>query len=527
MKKKIFLLIICTIVFIPVSVYAYDFSNYDVRKNYNLKKYTQLNQSPSYMFKDIYLKDMYETDYKGMTSTQQMKIKELRNLILNDPDYTCNEGDSVNLCKLRKFHDWIKNNFYYYNPVNSTNASKIGLKINQYDNPYYVLTKNKLSTSEGSHYVSRCNGYTSVLIALARNEGIPARSLSGYYNTTDGARTFSSDSNKKWSKNPNENTLSHAWVTAFVDNKWIVIDANADSYNAYSVTKKCSYQEDGVRNNNGNPSSFTTQADCTAANYSWTNWTMSEKAWVSDGDKSNKYFNVSAANLSDSHIIFQFRSGSRELKYISHAGEVKKLKTFLNKKTSGKTNGKRINTSYSTAKPETWFIKGDTKSLGNGYGRLYKLYWPSKKGLWGRLDLSGFTALQNLSVPSNKITSLYLKNCPSLSTVAASNNKLSKVIVTGSKKLTLLSIQGNPTTYVKYNFATAPKTAIIKANKGGTVSVKYSKSGTKYVHTMKAISKKGYKFKGWYKGSKRISKKVSFTTKKNASFTYTAKFIKR
>ena len=485
-------------------------------------------------YKDIYLKDMYETDNKGMTSTQQNKIKTLANTILTNTYYKCPEDESENVCKLRKFHDWIKLHFYYYNPVTQTNAGKLGLSLDEYDNPYYVLTKNNLGTT--NKYISRCNGYTSLLIALARNEGIPALAISGYYNTS-----FRTKVGKDWvvteydeeseeeiitKTNPEENTLSHAWVAAYVDSKWIFIDANADSYNTYSTTKKCAFNSDGVMVPGSYlPSSYTDEESCTDAGYSWTNWTLSQKSFSEQYD--NKYFNIDFDELSDSHIMFKYRAGSLDAKYITNTSEATKLKAFLNRKTSGITNGKRINSSYNTSTPGTWFTKGDTKSLGDGYGRLYKLYWPTYKKLWGRLTLSGFTSLQNVSVPHNRLTSLYMENCPSLTTVAVANNNLTKIIVTGSKKLSLLSAQGNPTTYVKYNFGTQPRTAIIEATKGGTVSVKYSKSGTKHNHTMSAFAKSGYKFKGWYKGTKLISSKYSITITNTTSFTYTAKFVKR
>lgn len=541
MKKtnKVLISLLVSSLIIPTLVNAetYDFSQYETRKAYNENKFNEIinmTESERNMFKDKYLNDMYETDYKGISSSKQQLIKDLSQSILNDESFTCEENDSENMCKLRKFHDWIKTNFYYYNPINQENANKIGLNIAEYDNPYYILTKNKITkqisyinpgdteetVKEVSHYVARCNGYTSMLIALARNAGMPARAISGYYNTS-----FRQKSAEDWSNNPKENTLSHAWVLVYVDNRWIIIDANADSYNSYSENEKCIFREDDEEMG-GTPGNYSKE-DCLNSNrYAWGHWVMSSrKYYVKDYDK--KYFDISPSDLADSHIIFKYRPGSRNLKYLSNSTELTKLKKFLNKTSAGKSNGKRINSSYNTSNPATWFISGDKKSLGDGSGRLYKLYWPTYKGLWGELNLNGFTSLQNLSVPNNKITYLYLENCPNLSTVAVANNKIQKISVLGTKKLSLLSAQGNPTTYVRYHYGTAPKTAIIKSNIGGTVSVKYNKSGTKHVHTMKAVPKKGYKFKGWYNGTKRFSTKTSIVKNNTWSFTYTAKFIKK
>lgn len=553
MKKNI-LIMATAFLMLPTVVHAatYDFSSYEVRKAYNEDKFEEIinmTEAERNMYKDKYLNDMYETDYKGISSAKQQVIKDLSASILSDESFTCEEGDSENLCKLRKFHDWIKQNFYYYNPVTQAKASALGLNLTEYDNPYYVLTKNKITkpvtyknygdttatTVNKSHYIARCNGYTSVLIALARNAGMPARAVSGYYNTSYRTKThedwvkteYNPDTGEEViisKTNPAEDTLSHAWVLVYVDDRWVIIDANADSYNSYVEKPKCIFRDDDEEMG-GTPANLS-QSDCVnSERYAWGQWVISSKTYfVKDNDK--KYFDVSTEDLSDSHIMFKFRPGTRNVAYLSNVDEMKKLKAFLNKTSGGKTNGKRINSSYTTANPKTWFTS-PTKSLGDGYGRLYKLYWPEKKALWGSLNLNNFTALQNVSVPGNKLTYLFMENCPSLSTVAVANNKIKTITVTGSKKLTLLSAQGNPTTYVKYNFGPAPKTAIIQAGTGGTVSVRYKKDGTKYVHTMSAFAKSGYKFKGWYKGTTRISTKYSITKTNNFSFTYTAKFVKR
>ena len=522
MKKT--LITLCTLfAFIPICLCATDFSKYANRVGYNQKKYdSAVNPSSAVLnrYKDKYLKDLFETNYAGISTTRQQEIKTLRDTILSDDSYSCYSTDSEDMCKLRKFHDWIKENFYYYNPVTAAGASELGLDLEEYDNPYFILTKNKLTTSEGTHYIARCNGYASVLIALARNEGLPARNIDGYYNTSY-RRVAGSD----WPNNVEENKLTHYWVEVYVDGRWVIIDANADSYNAYSKAKKCSYNQDGIRLNGRSPGEFTTKSTCEAAGYSWTNWTLSQKSWVGDYDE--KYFDISIEDLSDSHIIFGYRPGSRNVKYATNIFEDGKMKTFLNKKYGGKTNGAKINSNYSPSNISTWFASGDTQSKGYGNGRFYKIYWPANVGLWGKLDLSGFTSLQNLSVSNNLLTSIYCENCTNLSTVAASKNKLIKVVVTGSAKLKLLSIQSNPTTYVEYQFTPNKRTAIIKAGTGGTVSVKYSKTDNKYSHLMTAVPKTGYKFVGWYNGSKKLSSKASITSTKSVSFTYVAKFAKK
>ncbi len=526
-KNIIIILVLSMTLPIAVNAATYDFSLYSTRKSYNEKKYAaadRITEKELIMYQDIFLKDMYETNYKGMTEEQQQKIEELKEEILSDPDYTCEETDTEEICKVRKFHDWIKTNFYYYDPGNDTNAKKLGLNIDEYDNPYYILTKNKITTSEGTHYVSRCNGYTAMLIALTRSENITARAISGYYNTS-----YRRLSGQRWMKdgkpfNIAENTLKHSWVEAYIDNEWVVMDANADSYNSYAATKKCNYQSDGELNGNGLPSEYKTKTSCENAGYSWTNWIVSQKSWADAFN--NKYFNISVEDLSDSHIIFLFRSGSRELQYLFNEYEMSRLTTFLNKKTSGKTNGQRVNSNYDPLLPNTWFTT-PTQSAGDGYGRMYKLYWPENRGLWGKLTLSEFKSLQNVYIPSNRLTSIYLEKCPKLSTVSVSSNQLIKLVESGSKNITLISAINNPLTSATYQFGTPLKTATITSTTGGTFSMRYKKVNGKHTHEFIAKPKSGYKFKGWYKGTTRLTRNLTFKVTKCASFTYKAKFIKK
>jgi len=462
------------------------------QKMYDLAASSHSSSTVLARYQDKSLKDMYETDEKGMTSSQMTTIKNKANEIIADRAAELGKGSLTDYEKLRAFHDWIIEHYYYYREVDRISS--------QCDNPYYLITTEyKNSANDGYGKIrSRCNGYTSVLIAFARSQGIPARAVDGTYNT-EARRYETGDFFEK-----STISITHHWAQAYADRdgdgtkEWIIIDCNADCWNQYKTSGE--YTQGG--------------------NFSGMEYEMVREA----------YFDPSAERLAQSHIIMEYRAGSKDIKYLSNSTEIKKLKTFLNKKYNGKTNGKRLRSNYSSSKVSTWFPASTSKApiLGDGNGNLYKLYLPSSKSLYGSLDLSNFKGLQNFKCEKNKLTKLYLKNCPKLSTVAVSNNKITRIDTTGSKNITMLSAQGNPTTYVAYSFNKSRK-AIIKSNysKRGTVFVKYTKSGSKHKHTMKAVAKKGYKFKGWYSGSKRVSSKTSYTTTKSSSFTYTAKFVKR
>lgn len=473
------------------SAATYPYNTLDKRAAVNQKKYNQSESMTAFAisrYQDVYLTDMFETNEKGMTVEQQEYVKAVADEIVA----AAAEEKGAELTdyeKIRAFHDWIIEHFYYYKWVNNYSSDC--------DNPYYLLTTEYNKTGEGK-IRSRCNGFSSTLIAFSRAYGMPARSISGHY-IPEVRKTAN---NSKWSKITKlEN--NHAWTQIYVDRdgdgtkEWIVVDCNADCWNRYNPSS--GYIEEG---------DFYDQSVYEAVRCA--------------------YFDVSAKRLAQSHTIISFRSGSKDVKYIGNAFEKKKLKAFLEIKYNGKKNGKKINSSYTADDVGTWVAIDDVKSKGDGYGKLYKLYWPSNANLYGKLDLSGFTALQNFSVTNNKLTSLYLKNCTSLTTVAASQNKLKTIDTRGSKKLTLLSVQGNPATFVAYTF-NANRTAIIKTNNaGGTVSVKYNKtSAGKHQHVMTAFAKSGYKFIGWYQGNKKISGKAKMVKTNVKGFTYVAKFKKK
>ena len=382
--------------------------------------------------------------------------------------------------KLQKFHDWIVENFYYYQYPNKIYALNSSGK--NYDNPYYLLT---YEYDVNGKIRARSNGFSAMLVAFARSQGIPARTVGGYYYKS--ART----DYISWGSNVTNLTINHTFVQVYVDGKWIVIDPTADCYQEY-LEETNEYVDNS-----------------------------------SEPNYKQQYFNPDINTLSKSHVMLKYYPGSKNIKYITSTYEKNKMISFLNKVYNNKTNGKRINSSYSKYYPTTWFANS-TYSTGDGLGKFSKIYWAPNKNLYGSLDLSGFGALQKLSVYNNKITSLNLSNCPSINTVSVSYNKMSKIIVTGSSNLNLLSARGNPATYVKYNYGKTKRTAIIKATTGGTISIRYEKTSSgKHKHQMKAIAKTGYVFKGWYSGNKKIRSSSSITVYNTQSFTYTAKFAKK
>ena len=474
LKRVLFTLFLILIISTFSNVYAVNYGSPEARINKNNSMINNLNNMNSIArssFTDKYLCDLYETSYKCLSTNYQKEIQ-------NFADNTILEGKSSSLSnydKVLKFHDFIINNYYYV-----SHPEKVKSYIKNYDNPYMLLKEYKTY----GKIKARSNGYASMLIALSRSQGIPARIITAYYNK-DVNINYS-----PWGNDITEANTNQTLVALFVNNKWIIVNPSADSYKKYLIeTHEYLEEDDSVTE-----------------------------------ELKHKYFDPDIDTLSTTHILFKTYIGSKNIAYISNNNERSKLISFLNKSSNKKTNGKRINSSYNTSNSKTWFTN-NTSSITDGNGNLVKINWPLKKGLVGALDLTNFSKLESLYVPENNLTYLKISNTPNIKSVSVYYNSIKTINITGSNKLTFLSAKGNPATYIKYNYNY--KTATIKASRGGTVGVRYSKEKNKYKHELVAYTNKDYKFKGWYNGNKRISTKSRITIYRNSSFTYTAKYQKK
>ena len=125
--------------------------------------------------------------------------------------------------KILRIHDWVAENIYYdydayYSSLGSTffDADKV------YENKRTV-----------------CEGYANLMRELIQIQNIPCRKIVGY------ALGISSK-NKYWTNDTASITDSnHAWVQAFVDNRWVNIDVTWDSGNEY---RSGQYIYNGIKN---------------------------------------------------------------------------------------------------------------------------------------------------------------------------------------------------------------------------------------------------------------------------------------
>lgn len=174
-------------------------------------------------YTDVYMKD-YEwlMDTTGVTHPMDaQKAAYLKSVA----DELTAEADT-DYEKVLRIYEYLADNFYYDNyAFNNDNEQ-------QYCNPYDNLRclrdgAEGPACSEG-RVATVCNGYSAMVVALARAEGIPARIARGYHIT--GSMTVWSD------KLPFTTVISHYWAETYVDGRWMVVDATRGSQNEWRRT---------------------------------------------------------------------------------------------------------------------------------------------------------------------------------------------------------------------------------------------------------------------------------------------------
>lgn len=119
--------------------------------------------------------------------------------------------------KMRKIYCYVAGNFYY-DTLAFANHSR------QHINPYLNLKKYRgnLSSSNSrktsgkrARVATTCIGYASMLIALARAQGIPAKLVYGHALTSPW---------NTWSTESNINTQDHWWAEVYLDGRWMIMD---------------------------------------------------------------------------------------------------------------------------------------------------------------------------------------------------------------------------------------------------------------------------------------------------------------
>ena len=359
--------------------------------------------------------------------------------------------------------------------------------IKTINNPYTNIKK----IEDGKNAFTCCVGYSSMMCALLRALGIPARVIYGIHLSIP---------KESWEDNIDATNMredDHYWVEFFDGERWIVADANMgtsnkwyrngaeDEYNA----GKTIYYAGGNRNAKAQ-NNFT-------------------------------FFDPSPEQFASSHCTI----GIFSKKLITKKNDASKLSAFLSQKaTSTSTNAKILGATgayEANGTVESW----NTESFYSNVftGELERIDFTNVKKLAGAADFSNCKALRWFNASENtKLTSLNLSGDSALESAYISKCSVTDFKATGCPSLAKFSANGNPLKSAKYSFR-GTKTATITAVGGGTFQVAFD--GSK--HTMKAYANDGYYFSGWFNSSgKKLSANAEYSTSTTSSFTYTAKFLK-
>jgi len=178
-------------------------------------------------YTDVYLKDMSyllkdaNFNSKPMTADRVAYIKKVAESIAS--------GASNDAAKLAKIYSYVTTNFYYdhyaYDLYIRTGGKSNIQCVNPYDNLYNQRNKiaSTNSTADGK-VATVCDGYASMIVALCRSLGIPARSVYGCRNDTSDGLTSQVNTAKK----------NHWWAEVYINGRWVTVDAERGSLNSWN-----------------------------------------------------------------------------------------------------------------------------------------------------------------------------------------------------------------------------------------------------------------------------------------------------
>lgn len=457
-------------------------NNQKVRSRYEPDETTASDYTGSYeRYLDKYMNDNAYI-FKDPKTGKNSPMTESRVNYITRLAQKVTSGSESDYDRLQKIYKYVASNIYYDRYAYA--QSKY-----QYANPYLNLYHLNSRSGSGANYnkgkvATTCQGYAAMVIAMARSLDIPARFVYGNHITLTG--TIWSDK-----KDSDVSKRTHWWAEAYVDGRWIVIDANAGSYNKWF---RSSFSDAGT--------------------------------WSYGGLGNYSAFDPSDEQLSSSYIYNEVYPGSKEGRFASDAAEVKQLKDFLENDNSGTKNGTLLNSSYSVDDRSTWGDDSENGFTTDGYGRITKIQWP-KYNLSGDLDLTGYEKLRYLTVYSNDISSIKLGNCPSLIYISANNNELTRFDSSDAGSLSTINLRWNPLTSAKFMHKDRTISISVKpSNAGASFSMKYN-SNLKTPLTVYAVKIKGYTYKGIYNSSgRRISSKTEYSFSPSDD-SYTVKYSKQ
>ncbi len=382
--------------------------------------------------------------------------------------------------KLRKIYEYAASNFYYDSVAFQTHD-------NQYAHPYDNIRSfeqglTTVNSQQGRVYTT-CQGYSAIVIALARAQGIPARLVYGHR-----AAVPSHD----WTTEAHVNVRDHWWVEAWADGRWIFIDPTVGTTNKYD---------------------------------------SSTDKWTTTGLTNYTYFDPTEEQIATSHLYFNIYPDYRYGYYIDNPYEIATLGTFLNQYSEVDPesddysyavignqiqNGKIMNSQYSYYDYTTWGDGIKSHFMTDGRGNVSQIQW-SNNGFTGALSLPDFTSMKLLSSHGNKYETVDLSGNTALEKVYLYGNNIVSMDLTNCYNAWYVRCKNNPmkelTMYLN------GKNRTFTAGDNGTF---YFTLDTRYTNSAFSLYSRpdtGYKLEGVYStgtGNLLSTKKTwHFTPKAN------------
>lgn len=176
------------------------------------------------------------TSAKGtaLTATQTAYIKEKAQAITADSE--------TDYDKIKAIYSFVASNLYY-DKGRTTNTGTNPACSNPYINLKAIEngTTNGYNAEEGK-VATNCVGYATMVAAMARSIGIPTVIVNGSHHNAEKRAWFTDDFSSKI------NTVNHHWNMCYVDDRWITVDANMGSGNAYDTSKAEQWTTKGITN---------------------------------------------------------------------------------------------------------------------------------------------------------------------------------------------------------------------------------------------------------------------------------------
>ena len=161
-------------------------------------------------------KSVYESNLEYMSGWMSTKDE----IALEVPDRIrrtaerITAGYKTDYDKARAIHEYVADTIYY------------DLDYAKHNRPSTFVTAEEVFDKS----IAVCEGYTNLTVALLRSVGIPAAFVEGY-------ALGIGNTAHNWD-NADLTSSNHAWIEAWVDGKWIIMDPTWDSKNTYENGEK-------------------------------------------------------------------------------------------------------------------------------------------------------------------------------------------------------------------------------------------------------------------------------------------------